>query len=92
MSCSRGAFGTLDELFEVITLDQTGKLTKPLKIILYGASYWRDVVNFDALVEYGTIGRDDLEIMFITDSLDDAFDFIVEELTTTALDSPGGVL
>tara|TARA_B100000315_G_scaffold260208_2_gene319984 strand:- start:4470 stop:5327 length:858 start_codon:yes stop_codon:yes gene_type:complete len=87
-----GGFGTLDELFEVMTLDQTGKLTKPIKIVLYGEHYWRDIINFEALAEYGTISPQDLDMMYITDSIGEAFDYITTELTENALDHPGGVL
>ncbi|MDP6430476.1 MAG: TIGR00730 family Rossman fold protein [Rhodospirillales bacterium] len=87
-----GGFGTLDELFEVITLDQTGKLTKPIKIFLYGADYWNDIINFDALADYGTISRADLDHMVLTDTVDEAYDTITEYLVTDALKEPGGVL
>jgi uncharacterized protein (TIGR00730 family) len=87
-----GGFGTIDELFEVVTLDQTEKLTKPLPIVLYGDEYWRDVVNFDAMVARGTIAAEDVSLMYRTDSIDDAYDFVVRELTERALPFPGGVL
>ena len=87
-----GGFGTLDELFEVVTLVQTGKLSKPIKIVLYGADYWNTVVNFDALVEHGTISAEDIETMYITDTVDEAYDFITRELIENALDDPGGIL
>lgn len=87
-----GGFGTLDELFEVMTLDQTGKLSKPIKIVLFGKSYWNDIINFEALAEYGTISPEDLEMMYITDTVDEAFDYITHELTENALDHPGGIL
>jgi len=87
-----GGFGTLDELFEVVTLDQTGKLSKPIKIVLYGEQYWKDIINFEALAEYGTISPDDLDMMYITDNVGDAFDYITTELAENALAHPGGVL
>ncbi len=87
-----GGFGTLDELFEVMTLDQTGKLTKPVKIVLYGENYWKDIINFEALAEYGTVSLDDLDMMYITDNVDEAFDYITSELSENALDHPGGIL
>ncbi len=87
-----GGFGTLDELFEVLTLDQTGKLTKEIKVVLFGTDYWSKVLNFDALVDFGTIDRADLEPIFQTNSVDDAFSFITDELTTNALKYPGGIL
>ncbi|MDP7100733.1 MAG: LOG family protein [Rhodospirillales bacterium] len=87
-----GGFGTLDELFEVMTLDQTGKLTKPVKIVLYGENYWKDIINFEALAKYGTVSLDDLDMMYITDNVDEAFDYITSELSENALDHPGGIL
>ncbi len=50
-----GGFGTLDELFEVLTLSQTQKLDRPFMILLYGTAYWNEIVNFEALVRHGTI-------------------------------------
>jgi uncharacterized protein (TIGR00730 family) len=62
-----GGFGTLDELFEILTLTQTHKLAKKIDIILYGSSYWKEVVNFDALVRYGTISPEDLDLFHFAD-------------------------
>ena len=84
-----GGFGTLDELFELLTLIQTHKIRKRLPIVLFGQNYWRQVINFEALVDYGTISRDDLNLFFETDSVDEAFDFITSELKEYALSHPG---
>lgn len=84
-----GGFGTLDELFETLTLRQTGKIKKAMPIVLFGQSYWSQVLNFDALVAHGTIDAADLELFFPTDSVDEAFDFLTEQLTAYALDQPG---
>ena len=62
-----GGFGTLDELFEVVTLAQTGKLAQSIPIVLYGSSYWNEIVNFDALVRHGVIGPDDLALFHFAD-------------------------
>ena len=70
-----GGFGTLDELFEVITLVQTGK-AKPVPIVLYGSSYWRRLVDFDLLVEDGMIGEKDLELFSFADQPKAAWDCI----------------
>ena len=56
-----GGFGTLDELFEVLTLVQTGRMRR-LPILLFGEPFWRGVINWEALVEAGTIAPDDLEL------------------------------
>jgi uncharacterized protein (TIGR00730 family) len=87
-----GGFGTLDELMEVATLVQTGKMTKPLPIVLFGSDYWNEVINFDALVKHGTIGAEDLKLMKRTDSVDEAFKLVVRELTEHALGRPGAML
>lgn len=87
-----GGFGTLDELFEILTLLQTSKVRKHLPVVLFGTSYWKDVVNFDALVEYGTISKPDLDLVFRTDSVDEAYDYIVSELSKHALEQPGARL
>jgi uncharacterized protein (TIGR00730 family) len=62
-----GGFGTLDELMEVLTLAQTGKLARSIPIVLYGSSYWNEILNFDALVRHGVIGRADLELFHFAD-------------------------
>ena len=87
-----GGFGTLDELFEVLTLQQTGKIRKPMPIVLFGSDYWSKVVNFDALVEFGTISPEDLDLFLLTDSVDEAFDYLTEELLKHALQQPGAHL
>jgi uncharacterized protein (TIGR00730 family) len=62
-----GGFGTLDELMEVLTLQQTGKLTRQTTILLYGTEYWREIVNFDALVRHGMIAQEDLGLFTFVD-------------------------
>jgi hypothetical protein len=57
-----GGFGTLDELMEILTLAQTRKLEHPIPVVLYGPQYWREVINFEALVRYGTISAEDLAL------------------------------
>jgi hypothetical protein len=87
-----GGFGTLDELFELLTLVQTRKMSKPMPIVLFGTEYWRQVVDFGALARHGTINARDVELMHRTDSVDDAYDFIVRRLTEDALGKPGPML
>jgi uncharacterized protein (TIGR00730 family) len=84
-----GGFGTMDELFEILTLLQTRKIRKRLPIILYGSDFWEKVINFDALVEFGTISADDLKLLHRSDSVEDAYEHIVRELTRYAMDIPG---
>jgi uncharacterized protein (TIGR00730 family) len=70
-----GGFGTLDELFETLTLIQTGKID-PVPVLLMGASYWRRVINFDVLVEEGTISDKDLDIFQYVDTAEEAWGVI----------------
>ncbi|MEO6017986.1 MAG: LOG family protein, partial [Polaromonas sp.] len=70
-----GGFGTLDELFEVITLVQTGK-AKPVPIILFGSDYWKRLMNFDVLIEEGAISPDDLKLFQYVDDPQVAWDAI----------------
>ena len=67
-----GGFGTLDELFEILTLCQTRKLARPIVTLLYGPSYWEEIINFRALVRHGMIAQEDLELIQLVDSPDEA--------------------
>jgi len=87
-----GGYGTLDELFEILTLLQTRKIRKHLPLVLFGTEYWDQVINFEALVRYGSISPDDLKFMFRTDSVDEAFDFITQELSKYGLEERGAIL
>jgi uncharacterized protein (TIGR00730 family) len=62
-----GGFGTMDELMEILTLTQTQKLAKKMTVLLYGTEYWKEIINFDALVKYGTISADDLNLFQFVD-------------------------
>jgi uncharacterized protein (TIGR00730 family) len=75
-----GGFGTLDELFEILTLRQTGKIKKKLPMVLFGTEFWDSVLNLDKMVEWGTIAPRDLQLFHRTDSVDDAFAFLVRAL------------
>ena len=83
MAICPGGFGTLDELFEPLTLRQTGKITKPMPTVLFGAEYWDHLFNLDLMVEWGTISPQDIDLMFITDSVDEAFDFLTKGIEDT---------
>ncbi|HIJ64768.1 MAG TPA: LOG family protein [Candidatus Hydrogenedentes bacterium] len=76
-----GGFGTFDELFELLTLAQTKKLAKYVPIVIYGTDYWNDIIDFDALVRWGTINPEDLNLFQFHDSVDGAFEFLKTELT-----------
>jgi hypothetical protein len=62
-----GGFGTLDEMFEILTLQQTAKLARKITMLLYGSDYWREIVDFDALVRHGTIDQRDLDLFTFVD-------------------------
>lgn len=62
-----GGFGTLDEMSEMLTLAQTRKLDRPIKIVLYGSSYWQEIINFEALVRYGMISPEDVDLFEYAD-------------------------
>src|SRR5215468_1779499 len=83
-----GGFGTLDELFEILTLAQTQKLAKKILVIIYGKEYWNKVLNLDALVEAGAIAPEDLKLFCVCDSPQEAFDILTEGLTRLHLQPP----
>jgi uncharacterized protein (TIGR00730 family) len=87
-----GGFGTLDELFEILTLRQTRKMKKHLPIVLFGTTYWDEVVDFEALVRHGTIDRQDLQLFHRTDSVDEAYEIVTRELAQYALAERGAIL
>src|SRR4051794_2274725 len=76
-----GGFGTLDELTEILTLVQTQKLLKRMVVILYGTTFWNEVLNFDALAKYGMISEKDLDLFHFADDVDTAFKILSEGLT-----------
>jgi uncharacterized protein (TIGR00730 family) len=69
-----GGFGTCDELFELLTLVQTDKLSKPIEIMLYGSEYWDQVLDFKPMAEWGAIADDDLGLLHRVDTPGDAFE------------------
>ncbi|MGA2778198.1 MAG: TIGR00730 family Rossman fold protein [Steroidobacteraceae bacterium] len=75
-----GGFGTLDELTEILTLAQTRKLERPIPVLLYGTSYWHEILNFEALVRHGMIDRKDLELFEYADDPAVAFALLQNKL------------
>ncbi len=84
-----GGFGTLDEFFELMTLIQTLKMKKRPPIVLFGSEFWSKVMDLEALANFGTIDRQDLDLFLRTDSVDEAFEHITTELTATAMTDTG---
>jgi uncharacterized protein (TIGR00730 family) len=76
-----GGFGTLDELFEILTLAQTEKLAKKILVLIYGKEYWSRVLNLDALVEAGAISAEDKDLFCYVDSPEEGFEILKEGLT-----------
>ncbi|MGA2389251.1 MAG: TIGR00730 family Rossman fold protein [Candidatus Sulfotelmatobacter sp.] len=76
-----GGFGTIDELFEILTLAQTDKLAKKILVVIYGSEYWHRIMNFQAFVDAGTISPDDLNLFKFVDSPEEAFAFLRDGLT-----------
>jgi uncharacterized protein (TIGR00730 family) len=62
-----GGFGTLDEMMEILTLQQTQKLDRAVTVLLYGSKYWQEIINFEALVKHGMISREDLDLFTFVD-------------------------
>src|SRR5215212_11079235 len=77
-----GGFGTIDEMFEILTLAQTRKLSKKLLVILYGTDYWNEVFDVRPLVEWGAVDEKDLDLMCRVDSPEEAFEELKTFLTT----------
>jgi uncharacterized protein (TIGR00730 family) len=75
-----GGFGTMDELFEILTLVQTRKIGRPLPIVLYGKKFWGDFLDLNALVRWGTVSPKDLNLFKICDSPKEAFEHLKKEL------------
>jgi uncharacterized protein (TIGR00730 family) len=76
-----GGFGTFDELFELLTLTQTGTSRRKRPIVLFGEEFWQSVVNWDALVDWGVVNAEDLDLFRTCSSVDEAYEFLVAELT-----------
>ena len=76
-----GGFGTCDELFDILTLTQTGKIGKQLPILLYGEKFWRKVLNFEYLLEVGMLENTDLELFRYINTPQEAFEYLKEQLT-----------
>lgn len=76
-----GGYGTLDEVCEILMLSQTRKLSRRIPVLLYGESFWREIVDFEALARYGMIADEDLELFEYADTPDAAFDKLEQWLS-----------
>ena len=76
-----GGFGTLDEMFEILTLAQTTKLSKKLRVILYGSEYWNEIFDLRPLAEWGAIDEKDLDLLYRADTPESAFAELKDFLT-----------
>jgi uncharacterized protein (TIGR00730 family) len=81
-----GGFGTCDELFEILTLVQTDKLSKKIEVLLYGREYWDEVLDFKPMSEWGAIAERDLELLHYVESPTEAFERLRERLIANALE------
>lgn len=79
-----GGFGTLDELFETLTLVQTNKIEERLPLVLFGSDFWNSILNLDALVEWGTISPEDVNLFKVIDDVDEAYEFITKSLSANS--------
>jgi len=82
-----GGFGTLDEMFELLTLAQTRKLAKKITVVIYGSDYWKSIINLEAMADHGTISIKDLELFQFADTPQQAFDILQKGLVENHLDS-----
>jgi hypothetical protein len=83
-----GGFGTIDELFEILTLAQTDKLAKKILVVIYGGEYWHRIMNFQAFVDAGTVSPGDLNLFKFVETPEDAFAFLRDGLTEYHLGGP----
>ncbi len=84
-----GGFGTLDELMEILTLAQTQKLENKIVTVLYGPGFWKEVINFDALVKHGVISAEDMELFTFADDPQSALQLLQDGLTKYYLEPEG---
>ncbi|PKL18857.1 MAG: TIGR00730 family Rossman fold protein [Spirochaetae bacterium HGW-Spirochaetae-5] len=81
-----GGFGTFDELFETLTLIQTKKMAKQIPVLLYDSAYWKDLINFPKLVDYGMISSEDLNLFHFFDDINEGLEYVkprLKELTAS---------
>ena len=82
-----GGFGTLDELTEILTLSQTRKLARPIPVLLFGKTYWNEIIDFDALIRHGMISAEDLDLFQYVDEPQTALELLQRRLAPSADDA-----
>jgi uncharacterized protein (TIGR00730 family) len=82
-----GGFGTMDELFELLTLVQTGKTHHRVPVLMYGREFWDNFLNISHLADCGMIGEDDMDLFTVVDDVDEAFEYLKHEMTREFLES-----
>jgi len=82
-----GGFGTLDEIMEILTLAQTHKLARQVPVLLYGSAYWKEIVNFEALVRHGVIAPEDLNLFHFADTPQAALDVLAASIQAPAVET-----
>jgi hypothetical protein len=75
-----GGFGTIDEMMELLTLIQTRKTKKIMPVVIYGTDYWKNIINFEGLAEWGMISPENLDLFQFSDTPEDAFEYLKTEL------------
>lgn len=78
-----GGVGTMDELFEILTLIQTQKIPGPKPIVLFDSDFWNSTINFQHMVKHGTISPEDLNLFKITDDVDEAVEYVINNIDLT---------
>ena len=75
-----GGFGTLDELFDVLTLLQSKKISRKIPIVLFGTKYWDGLIDWDRMISNNVISSSDLKLFVILDSVDETFDYLTNNM------------
>jgi len=78
-----GGYGTMDELMEVMTLLHTKKIDEKLPVVIYGMDYWNEIIDFQSMVRWGTIDENDLSLLYFSDSVEDAYSYLIKHLDKT---------